>query len=115
MLTHSFERGVLVLTLDDDPPSGPRDVLPHYISDLIHAHRPAPVVVVLGAAATTAVISAVLHAHRMCSQLDVLMSVATPSAPARRAFEAQAVPGGPRLVVHARSDIAVDAAFAAVT
>ncbi|MCX4579361.1 hypothetical protein [Streptomyces sp. NBC_01571] len=112
MLTHSVERGVLVLTLNDDPAGDSRDLLPQYISDLIHAHSPAPVVIVLSAAATAAVIAAVLHAHRMCSRLSVLMSVATPSAAARRAFEAQVTPHGPRLVVHARTETAIATAFA---
>jgi hypothetical protein len=42
------------------------------------------------------------------------MSVATHSAPARRRLEANAHTGSPHLVVHARIDIAINAACAAV-
>ncbi len=41
------------------------------------------------------------------------MSVATHSAPARRLLEDGADTGGCRLVVHARTDTAIDAAFTA--
>ena len=99
---HALENGVLVLTLDDDPGHTVQTILAALISDLVHVHAPTPVVIVLGAVAAAAppVIDAVLRAHRMCSRLDVLMSVATPSAPARRALETQAPAHGASLVIH---------------
>ncbi|MFD9461251.1 hypothetical protein [Streptomyces sp. NPDC060027] len=111
MLTHALERGVLILTLDDDPSPKGRDVLATYISDLVHVHAPTPVVIVLGGEATATVISAVLRAHRLCSELGVLMSVATLSAAVRRSLETQTAADGPRLVIHARADIAIATAF----
>ncbi|MER5387291.1 hypothetical protein ABT040_44955 [Streptomyces sp. NPDC002688] len=115
MLMHALENGVLVLTLDDDPGPTVQTTLAALISDLVHVHAPTPVVIVLGAVAAAAppVIDAVLRAHRMCSQSDVLMSVATPSAPARRALETQATAHGAGLVIHARTDTAITTAYAA--
>ncbi|MFF5842875.1 hypothetical protein ACIP4T_06935 [Streptomyces massasporeus] len=55
----------------------------------------------------------VLRVHRLCGGPGTLMSVATHSAPIRRALDADADAGGTRLVVHARVDTAVSAAFAA--
>ncbi|MBK3641383.1 hypothetical protein [Streptomyces sp. MBT33] len=114
MVSHRFERGVLVVTVESDPGITRRAVLTTEIGDLIHAYRPTPVVVVLEEAATGApVVSAVLRAHHMCARLGVLMSVATHGAPARRLLEADADGVSPRLVVHARTDTAIDAAFVA--
>ncbi|GGX81052.1 hypothetical protein GCM10010515_55740 [Streptomyces fructofermentans] len=108
---------MLVLTLEDEggEESGPRarDVLATRIGDLVHVHSPMPVVIILGGDAAETVISAVLHAHRLCSRLGVLMSVATPSAAARRALVAEAAVPGARLVVHARADIAIATAVTA--
>ncbi|MES5823327.1 hypothetical protein [Streptomyces sp. RG80] len=84
------------------------------MSDLIHAYKPTPVVIVLDdGAAVGAVISVVLRVHRMCRDLGVVMSVATASAAARRLLEANAVTSGFRLVVHARADTAIATAFTA--
>lgn len=111
--SHTLEHGVLVITVHDDPGTGMRARLSTQISDLVHAHRPAPVVIVLCArAASEAAVGAVLRAHRLCGHLGVLMSVATHSAPARRMLEAGAGTGGNRLVVHARTDTAVTTASA---
>lgn len=93
MLSHALENGVLVLTVDDEP--GPHEQsLAVLISDLVHVHAPTPAVVVLGAVVTDPVIEAVVEAHHRCRQLDVLMSVATPSAPARRGLQAHATTHG---------------------
>ncbi|MET9902852.1 hypothetical protein [Streptomyces sp. NPDC006446] len=113
MLMHALENGVLVLALDDDPGPTVQTTLAALISDLVHVHAPTPVVIVLGAVAAPPVIDAVLRAHRMCSRLDVLMSVATPSAPARRALETQAPAHGASLVIHARTHAAITTAYAA--
>ncbi|MFE2297046.1 hypothetical protein ACFXAW_02480 [Streptomyces sp. NPDC059445] len=107
MVTHSLERGVLVLTLDDAPGSQDEDDIPGRISDLVHAHDPRPVVIVLGGNPPAAATSAVLRAHRMCGDLGVPMSVATHSAPVRRRLQTQAPVLGARLVVHARTDTAI--------
>ena len=114
LLSHSFDHGVLVITVHADPGVGGRSTLLAKISDLVQAYRPAPVVIILDeSAARGAVVSVVLRVHRLCRGLGTLMSVATHSAPARRALEAGADLGGTRLVVHARVDTAVSAAFAA--
>ncbi|UYQ60231.1 hypothetical protein [Streptomyces peucetius] len=111
MLSHALDRGVLVVTVHQDPGISRRAELATRISSLVHAHKPAPVVIVLeDHAATNAAVSAVLRAHRLCSHLDTLMSVATHSAPARRLLEANADAGSHRLVVHSRIDIAISAA-----
>ncbi|WP_432133811.1 MULTISPECIES: hypothetical protein [unclassified Streptomyces] len=113
-LTHALEHGVLVITVDRDPGAAERALLAADISALVEAHRPSPVVIVLDEPATgSAAVGAVLRAHRACGSLGVLMSVATHSAPARRLLEASAEDGRPRLVIHARADIAIDAAYAA--
>ncbi|MGW3818786.1 hypothetical protein [Streptomyces sp. NPDC005046] len=112
MLSRSLDHGVLVITVHEDPGAGNRNELAAQIRDLVHAHQPAPVVVVLGeAAATRAVVSALVDAYHECRHLDVLTSVATHSALARRLFEAAAVAGGSRLVVHSRIDVAVSTAY----
>ncbi|MET7685714.1 hypothetical protein [Streptomyces sp. NPDC005423] len=113
MLTHSIERGVLVLRLQGDPGPPDVDALSEHISGLVHAHDPAPVVIVLGADAPPSSVEAVLRAHRRCAPLGVLLSVATHSAPVRRALEAQAGADGPPLVIHARVDTAIATAFTA--
>ncbi|WP_406368566.1 hypothetical protein OG788_45595 [Streptomyces sp. NBC_00647] len=116
MLMHALKNGVLVLTLDDDPGPAAQNTLAALISDLVHVHAPTPVVIVLGAAAAAApaVIDEVLRAHRMCSRLDALISVATPSAPARRALETHATTAqGAGLVIHACTDTAITTAYAA--
>uniref|UniRef100_UPI0031D84EDC hypothetical protein n=1 Tax=Streptomyces hawaiiensis TaxID=67305 RepID=UPI0031D84EDC len=115
MLSHSFDRGVLVITVHRDPGIGGRATLLTRIGDLVQAYRPAPVVIVLDEpAARSAVVSVVLRVHHLCSRLCRLMSVATHSAPVRRALEADADTCGTRLVIHARADTAVAAAYAAV-
>ncbi|MGQ4346420.1 hypothetical protein [Streptomyces sp. SAS_275] len=111
MLSHALESGVLVLTVEDD--SGPRNEdLAALISDLIHVHAPTPAVVVLGRTVTGAVIEAIAEAHHRCRHLRTLMSVATPSAPARRALQGRATADGGGLVVHARADTAIATACA---
>ncbi|MEU9137462.1 hypothetical protein AB0D33_16095 [Streptomyces sp. NPDC048404] len=112
MLSHSLENGVLVLTVDDDPgPEAEENALAVLIRDLVHVHAPTPVVVVLSAEAGPVVIDAVVDAHRMCGELDVLMSVAAPSAPARRALQTRTAAHGGGLVVHARADTAITTAY----
>lgn len=114
LLSHLLDHGVLVITVHEDPGVGGRATLLAKISDLVQAYRPAPVVIILDeSAARGAVVSVVLRVHRLCRGLGTLMSVATHCAPARRALEAGADMGGTRLVVHARVDTAVSAAFAA--
>ncbi|MFF8845391.1 hypothetical protein ACF08N_22155 [Streptomyces sp. NPDC015127] len=110
MLHHRIERGVLVITMRDEVDLGHRVAVAHGIADLVRAHVPAPVVIVLeDPVVRAATLSAVLRAHLMCGGLDVLMAVVTPSAPARRLLEANADAGGTRLVVFARTGQAVDA------
>jgi hypothetical protein len=114
LLSSSLDHGVLVLTVHQDPGADGRDLLLATISDLVRAHRPAPVVIVLDEPATVgAAVGVVLRVHRLCNSLRVLMSVATGSAPTRRLLEANADTSGTRLVIHARTDTAISAAFAA--
>ncbi|MFE9812246.1 hypothetical protein ACFYRN_38420 [Streptomyces sp. NPDC005227] len=82
------------------------------LSDFIHVYAPAPAVVVLPAEASTASVGAVTRAHEMCHDLDVLISVVTPSAPARRILRSRPADRGAGLVVHAQSDTAIAAATA---
>ena len=111
MLSHVLERGVLVVTVHQDPGTARRTELATRISGLVQAYKPAPVVIILDdPAATSASVSAVLRAHSLCGRLGSLMSVATHSAPARRLLEANADTGSPRMVIHSRIDIAISAA-----
>ncbi|MEV6019190.1 MULTISPECIES: hypothetical protein [unclassified Streptomyces] len=112
MLSHRRESGVLVLTVEDTPGLRGQN-LAALISDLVHVHDPTPTVVVLGAVVRDEVIEAVMEAYRRCRQSDVLISVATPSARARRTLQARAAAQGGGLVVHARVDTAVRTADAA--
>lgn len=59
MLTHTFERGVLVLTLDDEPKAGATawHGLATHISDLVHVHTPAPVVILLSGGAAPSLVT----------------------------------------------------------
>ena len=113
MLSRSLDHGVLVVTVHEDPGAGPRAEFTAQIRDLVHAHEPTPVVVVIDeAAATPGVVGALVDAYGECGDLDVLTSVATHSAFARRLFEAAAALNGSRLVVHSRIDVAVATAYA---
>lgn len=113
MLTHAVENGVLVLTVQESPgPPEPKG-LANLLSDFIHVHAPAPAVIVLPAEASTASVSAVARAHEMCHDLDVLISVVTPSAPARRVLRSRTAGHRAGLVVHAQTDTAIAAATAA--
>ncbi|MER6206001.1 hypothetical protein [Streptomyces sp. NPDC001642] len=103
---------MLVLVVEDGPGTERTEQLAVLISDLVQAHAPMPAVVVIKGEATDAVVDAVVDAHRRCRGLDVLMSVATVSAPARRALQARADAGGGGLVVHARVDTAIATAGA---
>jgi hypothetical protein len=114
LLSHTIERGVLMITPNAATDTGERTALAAHISDLVHTYQPFPVVIVLeGPATGSATVDAVVEAHRACAHLGVLVSVASHSAPARRRLEAAAEPEGTPLVVHARVDTAVAAAYAA--
>lgn len=114
MLSYRLEHEVLVITVEQDPGIGGRAGLASRITDLVDAHRPSPVVVVIDdRAAGSAAASAVLRAHRFCARLGILMSVVTHSAPLRRLLEADGSTRGHRLVVHARTDTAIAGSFAA--
>ncbi|GGS67628.1 hypothetical protein AB0E75_29475 [Streptomyces griseoviridis] len=114
MLSYRLDHEVLVITVERDPGIGGRADLANRITDLVDAHRPSPVVVVLADPATGgAAVSAVLRAHQHCGRLGVLMSVVSHSAPLRRLLENNADTRGLRLVVHARADAAIAGSFAA--
>ncbi|MFE9290226.1 hypothetical protein ACF1HU_23435 [Streptomyces olivaceus] len=115
MLSHTLEHGVLVITVDRDPGVDGRAALTTHLTNLVDAHQPAPVVIVLAdGAAGPAAVSAVLRAHQWCGRLDLLLSVVAHSAPVRRLLESNADSCGPRLVVHARVDTAISTACTAV-
>ncbi|MBZ6231725.1 hypothetical protein [Streptomyces olivaceus] len=115
MLSHTLEQGVLVITVDRDPGVDGRAALTTHLTNLVDAHQPAPVVIVLAdGAAGPAAVSAVLRAHQWCGRLDLLLSVVAHSAPVRRLLENNADSCGPRLVVHARVDTAISTACTAV-
>lgn len=117
MMSHMLEQRVLVITVHDDPGVDMRAALLTEISDLVHGYKPASVVIVLDhPTPTQAALSVVLRAHRLCSRLDLVMSVATHSAPLRRLLAAGAdTEEGIRLVVHARADTAIATATALTT
>ncbi|MFJ5778989.1 hypothetical protein [Streptomyces sp. NPDC093094] len=111
MLPHSFEQHVLVIRVSSDPGTEGTADLVTEVDGLVRAYHPSPVVLVLDArAATGAALSGVLRVHRTCSSLGVLLSVATPSARARRVLEADADSRATRLIIHARADTAVSTA-----
>ena len=116
MLSHTLERGVLVITVHEDPGIGGRAALLTQVSDLVQGIRPSSVVIVLDEpAATEAAISVVLRVHRLSSHLDLVTFVATHSAPARRLLDANADTHGIRLVIHARAHTAIATATALTT
>ncbi|MEU0134520.1 hypothetical protein ABZ172_10860 [Streptomyces sp. NPDC006296] len=99
MLRHRFDHDVLVITVVDDPGVTGRAGLAADIMDLVQVHRHAPVLLVVdGAAATPATVSAVLRVHRQCGDLETPLSVATRDAATRRLLEANTDARGPRLV-----------------
>ncbi|MET7475974.1 hypothetical protein ABZT17_16625 [Streptomyces sp. NPDC005648] len=112
-----LERRVLVITIHDEPGAGTRAAPLTRISDLVHGYRPASVVIVLDQPAPTrAALGVVLRAHRLCSRLGLVLSVAAHSAPVRRLLAALAdTEDGIRLVVHARADTAIATATALTT
>lgn len=116
MMSHTLKKRVLVITMHDDPGVDTRVALLTRISDLVHGHRPASVVIILAQPSPTqAALSVVLHVHHLCSRLDLVLSVATHSAPVRRLLSAGADKGGIRLVIHARADTAIATATALTT
>lgn len=114
MMSHALERRVLVITMHNDPGIDTRAALFAEISDLVHGYKPASVVIVLDQPAPTpSALSVVRRVHRLCSSLDLVMSVATRSAPVRRQLAAGADGEGDiRLVIHARADTAIATAAA---
>ncbi|WP_256332937.1 hypothetical protein [Streptomyces sp. 2131.1] len=111
MLSHAFNEGVLVCTVQEDPRIQRRAELANLILDLARVHQPAPVVVVIDdAAATPATASAILRARSQCTELGVVLSVASHSAPLRRLLQDGEDPTLTRLVIHTRIDTAIDAA-----
>lgn len=117
MLSHVLERRVLVITMHDEPGAGTRAALSPQISDLVHGYRPASVVIVLDEPAPTrATLCVILRAHRLCSRLGLVLSVAVHSAPVRRLLAALAdTEDCIRLVIHARVDTAIATAAALTT
>ncbi|MFJ3088269.1 hypothetical protein [Streptomyces sp. NPDC086838] len=111
MLSHAFNEGVLVCTVQEDPRIQRRAELANLILDLARVHQPAPVVVVIDdAAATPSTASAILRARSQCTELGVVLSVASHSAPLRRLLQDGEDPTLTRLVIHTRIDTAIDAA-----
>ncbi|MFE9445249.1 hypothetical protein ACFYO2_41280 [Streptomyces sp. NPDC006602] len=112
MISHALEQGVLVITVHNDPGICRRADLLRQISDLVRAHKPDALVIVLDdPAATEAAVSVVVRVPALQRPwgLDVRCH---PERPARRLLEANADTRGTRLVIHARADIAVATAAA---
>ncbi|HWU05277.1 MAG TPA: hypothetical protein VN520_02535 [Streptomyces sp.] len=108
MLSHRLDRGVLVLTVLEDPGIGGRAELAAGITAFVRLHQPAPVHVIIGdRAAAPATVSAVLRAHRQCEELGVTMSAATRDPAVRRLLEAGAVSGEARFAVRPRIGTAI--------
>ncbi|MFC9271093.1 hypothetical protein ACFTXJ_25390 [Streptomyces zhihengii] len=111
MLSQSFGHGVLVITIHDEPAREERAETARRLADLMCAHRPAPVVVVMADAASTAATAEVVRqAHRRCGNPGVLLSVATHSAPVRRLLEAEETTVRHRMGVHPHFDTAFSSA-----
>ncbi|MFE7444339.1 hypothetical protein ACFU7X_28235 [Streptomyces chartreusis] len=99
--------------MHDDPGTDSRAATLAHISDLVHGHKPASVVIVLDQPSPTqTTLSVIFRAHHLCSRLDLVMSVATHSAPVRRLLATGADTKDIRLVIHARADTAIATATA---
>ncbi|MFJ8630909.1 hypothetical protein [Streptomyces sp. NPDC093568] len=115
-MSHTLEQRVLVITMHDDPATDTRAALLAQITDLVHVHKPASVVIVLDQPSPSqTTLSVVLRAHHLCSHLDLVMFVASHSAPVRRLLAAAADTRDIRLVIHARADTAIATATALTT
>lgn len=114
MMSHALERRVLVITMHDDPGIDTRAALFARISALVHGYQPASVVIVIDQPPPAqAALSVVRRVHRLCSSLDLVMSVAAQSASVRRLLAAGAdAEDDIRLVIHARADTAIATATA---
>ncbi|MFF2999532.1 hypothetical protein ACFVTC_34050 [Streptomyces sp. NPDC057950] len=98
-----LENDVLILKVEDEPDGE---------QDLASLVRFMLMLLLLRSAfskgeASDVVIKTVMEAHRECRELDVLMSVVTARARARRVLRAHATAHGRALVVHARADTAI--------
>ncbi|MFG1665116.1 hypothetical protein [Streptomyces sp. Y7] len=116
MMSHTIERGVLVITMHGNPGIAMRATLLARINDLVHVHKPASVVVVLDQPSPTpTALSLVLRTHHLCSHLGLVMSVAARSAPVRRLLAAGTDATDIGLVIPARADTAIATATALTT
>ncbi|MGW8990982.1 hypothetical protein ACWGRF_13800 [Streptomyces zhihengii] len=110
MLSQRYQHGILVITIHDDPAHDERADLTRRLAELMRAHHPAPVVVVIADAACSAsTATAVRRAHRRGRDRNELLSVVTHSAPVRRLLQAGETAARHRMVIHPRMDVALAA------
>lgn len=84
VLTHTLDRGVLLVCLDGDVPISERALLSQQFTDLVRMHLPRAVVIEIGVSAVSAAaLSTVLRAQRLCDQARVPLVVVTGAAVAR--------------------------------
>ncbi|MFP1629743.1 STAS domain-containing protein [Streptomyces sp. 5K101] len=90
VLTHTLDRGVLVVTLHGDVVISDRATVSQQLAEVVRSHLPRAVVIELRTSViSAAALSAVLRAHRQCGQagmtLSAVATVASARRPARRA------------------------------
>ncbi|MEU9035071.1 STAS domain-containing protein [Streptomyces sp. NPDC048352] len=96
------DSGVLIVRLQADLDIDGRAAAAWAIDGLLAAHRSCPVVLELSdGAVSSAAVSTVVRASRMCADADVPFAVAAPGAEARRALEAEVGAAGCAPRVHA--------------
>ncbi|MFH7598039.1 hypothetical protein WDV06_23500 [Streptomyces racemochromogenes] len=105
------EDNMLLLTLEEPVGTEQRAALAQAVDQLVDEHRPAGLVLTLGAAAgTAATVSVVLRAYRHWAAAGLPMAVATPQAAVRYLIRANQ----PALPVHAPTHDALRAVRALV-
>ncbi|MFP1624566.1 hypothetical protein ACLB9X_05000 [Streptomyces sp. 5K101] len=110
VLTHTLDRGVLVVTLHGDVMISDRATVSQQLAEVVRSHLPRAVVIELRTSViSAAALSAVLRAHRQCGQAGMTLSAVATVASARRLLKAGT--DGSGLRVFARRADAVTAAL----
>ncbi|MBM9623089.1 hypothetical protein ACFU9F_33455 [Streptomyces zhihengii] len=108
VLTHTLDRGVLLVSLDGDVRISERAALSQQFTDLVRMYLPRAVVMEIGASVVSAAaLSTVLRAQRLCDQAGVPLAVVADGPVTRALLEAGTA--GPGLRVLGRGPGAVTA------
>ncbi|MFF8846529.1 STAS domain-containing protein [Streptomyces sp. NPDC015127] len=114
VLTHTLDRGVLVVTLHGDVMISDRATVSQQLTEVVRSYLPRAVVIELRTSVVSAAaLSAVLRAHRQCGQAGVTLSVVATVASARRLLKAGT--DGSGLAVFGRREDAVTSATTPTT